>query len=708
MKKAEKDTLQVEGMTCTNCANTVTKRLEKLGLKDVNTNFLTGEVTFDANDEVDFEVISTAIDKLGYKVGAKKAENSSRIDPATFRFYFSLFFSVPLFLHMFLPHDSILNNKWLQLALCLPVYSLGFYHFGRSGWESLKAGAANMDVLVFIGSTAAFAYSLWGAFTVSDPHQIHQYLFFETTATIITLVFLGNLIEHRSVNQTTTAIRDLSQLQKVTAKKITSHDHHEHILNIPSEEIQKDDLLLVTSGDKIPTDAIIISGEGTIDEAMITGESKPVHKSMNDEVIGGTILLSGNLRIKAIRIGKETVLAQIIKMVKEAQASKPSIQKLGDKVSAIFVPVVIGIAALTFLLAFFAFQIEFKQAMLQSIAVLVISCPCAMGLATPTAIVAGIGRAAKNGILIKGGDTLERFSVTRKIVFDKTGTLTNGKFKLGTITIHSNDSLASITDIIYSIEQHSTHPIGVSLVQELKEKASNISFRKVEDLKGKGMKATDEEGNEWILGSSSFLTENTTGKPGEIYLLKNKTLVATISITDQVNPSAGKMISSLKKHHISAVMLSGDKNENCKAVADQLSITEWHGEQLPDQKLQFIKKQNQSNNIAMVGDGINDAPALASANIGISLGNATQVAISSAQIVILGDDLEKIDEAYLISKHTLITIRQNLFWAFFYNVIAIPIAALGFLNPMIAALSMAFSDVIVVGNSIRLKAKKLS
>ncbi|MCB9334999.1 MAG: cadmium-translocating P-type ATPase [Flavobacteriales bacterium] len=709
MSKEQNTTLNVEGMTCANCALGIKKHLEKKGLEEVNVNFSTGEVLFKNAQNLSLQEIKNGINNLGYKVVEEDAHHGhhhSHSGASTIekKFYFSLIFTIPLFLHMFVPKDFFLNNVWVQLALCLPVFVVGFLHFGKSAWGSLKSGIPNMDVLILIGSTSAFIYSLIGTIQHLGSEHEHQYLFYETAATIITLVLLGNVLEHRSVKQTTTAIKELTQLQKTEAKRVLENGSIE-IVN--AEDLKVGDVIQVNAGDKIAIDGEIIWGDAAINESMITGESLPVEKKEGKKVIGGTIVEEGNLKIKVEKVGEETVLSKIIQMVKNAQADQPGIQRLGDKISAIFVPVVVGISLLTFILAFFVFKIEFKQAMMQSIAVLVISCPCAMGLATPTAVMVGIGRAAKKGILIKGGSTLEVFARAKNMVFDKTGTITTGKFIIKRTKLYSLVNEQEIKNLLYSIEQHSSHPIAKSIVNYLKGDANKMEFSNIKEIKGVGLEITDKS-NIYKLGSKRLLT----GQEAEehaIYLFKNNELIAGIDIEDELKLNAANTMSLLKDQGINTVLLSGDVKQKCDELAKHLNIQTVYSEQLPEHKLEKIDELVKQAPTVMVGDGINDAPALAKASVGVSLSNATQVAVQTAQVVLLNDkDLSQVYEAYLISKHTLKTIKQNLFWAFFYNVVAIPIAAFGFLNPMVAALAMAFSDVIVIGNSIRLKTKKLN
>ena len=705
-------TLEVEGMTCFNCALGITRNLKKKGLENINVNFATGEASFVLPDKSMLPKIISDINNLGYKVIQNKSQISnlkSQITTIEKKFYFSLIFTVPLFVSHFTFHIShLLNHPITQLFLCIPVFILGLIHFGKSAFGSIKSGVPNMDVLIIIGISAAFFYSLTGTILFYGTHEIHNYIFFETAATITSLVLLGNVLEHRSVKQTTTAIGELTKMQVAIAKKIIIENNHEHIQEINFSEIKTGDILLVNNGDKIPVDGKIIFGNALVDEAMLTGESVPVEKSIDSKVIGGTILIHGSIKMIAEKVGSETVLSQIIELVKNAQQQKPNIQKFGDKVSAVFVPVVLGISFFTFLISNFLFQISIQQALMNSIAVLVISCPCAMGLATPTAVMVGIGRAARNGILIKGGNTIEELAKIKTIVFDKTGTLTTGEFQIKKINCFENYSETEIATILFSLEQHSSHPIAKSIVSQLPSPLERVRVRQLSEEKGLGIIATDFENNNYKIGSFSITKGLTEDNCHSIYLIKNEKLIATVGIQDEIKSGAKELIISLKSQKIKTVLLSGDIKSKCDELVLQLNIDEVYSEQLPQQKLELIDRFVSENPTAMVGDGINDAPALARATVGISLSNATQVAIQSAQIILLnGNDLSKVNEALQISKHTVLTIKQNLFWAFFYNVVAIPIAAMGLLNPMIGALAMAFSDVIVIGNSIRLKIKNI-
>lgn len=705
MSKDKHTTLHIEGMTCANCALGIKRQLEKKGVEGVNVNFSTGEASYINTNGLSIQEIKESINSIGYKVIDKDQADGGGSGLEK-RFYISLIFTIPLFLHMFFSKEFILNNVWVQLGLCLPVFIIGLLHFGKSALGSLKSGVPNMDVLIVIGITSAFGYSLYGTMAYLGLPEVHNYLFYETAATITTLVLLGNLLEHRSVKQTTTAIKELNQLQKTEAKRVLPGGETELV---DYNDIKENDILLFNTGDKIAVDGKIIWGDAIINEAMISGESTPVTKTLTNKVIGGTIVADGSIKMKAEKVGNETVLSKIIEMVKNAQQDQPAIQKLGDKVSSIFVPIVIGISTLTFMLAYFVFDIALQQSIMQSIAVLVISCPCAMGLATPTAVMVGIGRAAKKGILIKGGSTLEQFAIGKSIVFDKTGTLTTGNFVIKSTKSYTLVDEQELKNILFSLEQHSSHPIAKSIVEYLKLDATNIELTDVKELKGKGLEAKDKQGNHYQLGSYRLAEKLTDNQSHSIYLIKNNELIAGIDIEDELKDNVAETITLLNQQGLNTVMLSGDRDGKCQELAKAIGIKTVYSQQLPEEKLQKIGELQKNNLTIMVGDGINDAPALAKASVGISLSNATQVAVQTAQIVLLNDkDLSQVYEAYLISKHTLKTIKQNLFWAFFYNVVAIPIAAFGFLNPMVAALAMAFSDVIVIGNSIRLKRKRLS
>ena len=494
----------------------------------------------------------------------------------------------------------------------------------------------------------------------------------------------------------------------------------EVITEIDYKDIVSGAILQVNTGDKIAVDGEIISGDASIDESMITGESVPAEKITGHKVIGGTIVVGGNLRMRAEHVGNETLLAKIIELVKKAQQNKPNIQKLGDRIAAVFVPVVLGISILTFFINYFFVDFgtatTIRESMMRAIAVLVISCPCAMGLATPTAVMVGIGRAARKGILIKGGSTLEEFAKIKNIVFDKTGTLTTGNFKINNISTFAGTNEEEVKEILIQLEHHSSHPIAKSIISELyknsdSEPVRNVAHLKLNNIKEeKGMSVSGTDASDtYSVGSYKIASHLTMDNTHSVYVVKNNVLIATVDLEDEIKTNAGMLISDLHQRGVTTYLLSGDNKEKCEVLSRKLNIDKVYSEQLPLQKLELIDALVKEAPTAMVGDGVNDAPALAKATVGVSLSNATQVAIQSAQIILLkSNDLSILTEAHLISKHTLITIKQNLFWAFFYNVVAIPLAATGFMSPALGAAAMAMSDIIVIGNSIRLKNKKLS
>ena len=694
----------VDGMTCGNCALTVTTYLTKQGASNAVANASTGDVRFDIEDENIESKLLSGIQDLGFKVveeteSGELVKSHSKVKQYLF---ISLFFWVPLMLHMF-TNWAPLHNPYVQFALALPVYFIGLIYFGKSAYRSLKNGMPNMDVLVFIGASAAFFYSIIG--WILFPTQVHNYLFFETTASIITLVLAGNYLEEYSVKSTAASIRELMKFQKSKAKIIfVDSIGKETIVETENEFVKKDDVVLVNTGDKIPVDGIIIKGQAAIDESMMTGESLPEQKEENDFVIGGTINTDGSIRVKATAIGNKSTFANIIHLVNQAQAAKPPMQKLADKISAIFVPLVVGIAILTFLLNHFVFDESIQNSLMRMIAVMVIACPCAMGLATQAAIMVGLGRAARNGILIKGGDTLERFKDIQQFVFDKTGTLTTGKLIID--QFKSTISVTEFKEIVSALEQHSSHPIAKSIVKEWS--FNKHSLTSIQEIKGVGISAEDEQGNLWKIGSYRLLTTNTDAVRHDLYVFKNKEQVGWIDMKDELREDTQLVIKSLHAKGYKTILLSGDRKEKCDRLAQQLHIDEVYSEQLPQQKMETLDEIMKRGFTAMVGDGINDAPSLAKAHIGISLSDASQIAMQSAQVLLLKNKLSILPTAIELGKQTYLTIKQNLFWAFFYNIIAIPFAATGYLTPTWGAAIMGLSDVVLIINSLRLRYKKLN
>ena len=698
---------KVDGMTCANCALTINKYLDKQGMKNVRVNPLDAEVTFDMVEAAPVGELIKGIEGLGYQVteGSQvtAAPKKGFLHSQTQKLLFCLPFTLVLMLHMFESWIPIhwLMNPWIQLSLCIPVYLVGMSFFGKSAVISLKNKMPNMNVLVALGSSAAFFYSLTGTLIGRGE----EFLFYETAATIITLVFFGNYLEDRSMQSTQRALKALMKSQKVMANMIAFDENHQEVIfPIENTQLKVGDLILIRSGEQVPIDAKILWGDAHVNESLLTGESIPIHRQAKDKIIGGSVLESGSVKAQVTATGNDTVLSGILQLVKQAQGEKPPIQHLADKISAIFVPLVIGIAVVTFVVNFFVTD-TFTDALMRSIAVMVIACPCAMGLATPAAIAVGMGRAARSGILFRNATSLENFRTITQVVFDKTGTLTTGGFKMSAFDTMGMPEEDWKT-IIYSLEKYSNHPIAQCISSTFRMK-SEIRWEKIEEVKGLGMKGTDKEGNTYWAGSYKLVADKGLEGGHNVYVLKNDKLIGWIDVQDEIRSESKEVISYLKSKQIKTILLSGDRKEKCDLIAASLGIDEVIAEKTPEEKLTIISQLNAATPTAMVGDGINDAPALAKATIGISLSEASQLAIQSAQVVLMNSGIKNLPLALGLGKHTYTTIRQNLFWAFFYNIIAIPIAAFGFLTPTFGALVMGMSDVVLAVNSVRLFFKKV-
>lgn len=701
--------LKVDGMTCGNCALTISKYLEKEGQKNISVNPVSGEVLFDAVEGNAVIKIEKGIESLGYKVVEKNGVSTRSIEKKSINKYLLYVlictpFTLVLMLHMVDRwwHIHWLMNPWVQLSLCLPVYIIGMSFFGRSAIQSIRNKMPNMNVLVAVGATAAFVYSLYG--TLTGQHE--QYMFYETAATIITLVFLGNYLEDASVQQTQRALNSLAKSQKVMANMIAFDDlHQEQIIAVENTVLHTGDLILIKSGEQIPADCKILWGDATVNEAIITGESLPLTKIQKDLLIGGSMLVDGTVKAQVTAAAKDSVLANIVNLVKQAQGEKPPVQQMADKISAIFIPVVLGIAAITLAANWIVLK-EFTPALMRCIAVLVIACPCAMGLATPAAIAVGLGRAAKNGVLFRNAKSLELFKNITQVVFDKTGTLTTGKFVIDDWKINNEESEETFKKIAYSLEKYSNHPIAKCITDAWKIK-DELRWATIQEVKGFGMKAITKEGDEYLAASFKAAAHVTDDESHNIYLLKNNKLIGWIDVKDELRPEAMSIIAYLKSKHIKTILLSGDRKTKSELIGKQLGMDEVIAEQTPEQKLETIAALTAKTPTAMIGDGINDAPALAKATIGISLSEASQVAMQTADVVLMNHGLKNLPLSLGLGKHTFITIKQNLFWAFFYNIIAIPVAAFGLLTPTFGALVMGLSDVVLAINSVRLFVKKV-
>ena len=707
-KIMEKVAWKVEGMHCANCALNVNRALIKNGMQAVAVNPISGDVSFETiNTNGALTKAKSDIEKLGYSV-----KNSDQINVEThdhhhgnskmLRFWICLPFTLILMSHMIPGLEwHLLMNPWVQFGLALPVYLIGMQYFGSSAWRSIRGGIPNMDVLIAVGATAAFGYSTYGLFTPQPEH----YLFYETAASIITIVFFGNYLEDASVKRTQKEINKLSTQQIVMANMIAYDDaHNENIFPVKNTELKVGDLILIRTGEPVPMDCKILSGEAEVNEALITGESIPVLKKSGDILIGGSVLANGNIKAYVQAVGDQTVMSGIVALMKKAQTEKPPVQLLADKISAVFIPVVLIIAVITLVGNMTIGHHSFTESLMRSIAVLVISCPCAMGLATPAAIAVGLGRAAKNGILFTDVSRMELFAGIKQMVFDKTGTLTTGKFKIS--NYHFSIDEAEGKRIVYSLEKMSNHPIARSIAEIWKSK-DMLHLKKTEEIKGLGMRGEDKAGNVYVVGSKNILTEkNDTAH--DLYVIKNNEMVGWINIADEVREEAKDLIDYCHKKGISTTLLSGDTYEKCKPIAALLGIENVLAEKNPAEKLAIIETMTKDKPTAMVGDGINDAPALAKATISISLAEASHLAIHTASVVLTSGGLKKLPTAMALGAQTYRTVQTNLFWAFAYNIVAIPVAAFGYLHPAMSALIMGGSDVVLAANSLWLGIKKLS
>ncbi|MEO6538774.1 MAG: cation-translocating P-type ATPase [Ferruginibacter sp.] len=702
----EKIEWEVAGMTCSNCALSVSKFLKKEGMQDIKVSPLDGAVHFIKNESISISSLKEGIKKLGYTVvddNLTTEPKQSFLSNTKKRFLFCLPFTLVLMLHMlhkWLPLHWLMN-PWTQLVLCLPVFITGMWFFGRSAIKSLKNGMPNMDVLITLGALSSFIYSLAGAILGLGE----GYLFFETTASIITIVFMGNYLEYISIQSTQRAIKSLAKSQKVMANMIAFDDEHkENIFPVENTQLKNGDLILIKNGEQVPADCKILWGDCLVNEAIITGESLPVAKQQKELLIGGSILENGLVKAQVTAAGNDTVLSGILQMVKNAQGEKPPMQKMADRISAIFVPVVIGFALLTFIINVAGFHYSTGTSLMRAIAVLVISCPCAMGLATPAAIAVGLGRAAKSGILFRNAGSLESFKTIRQVVFDKTGTLTTGNFIIS--GFYTSIDETEFKKIVYSLEKFSNHPLAKTITAQWKTK-DIIKWKTIEEIKGQGIIAVDEEGDIYEAGSFKILPPGFKDANHSIFISKNKHISGWIDLEDEIRSEASQVIQWLHSQNIKTILLSGDKKQKCMEVATQLGIHEVIAEQTPPQKLQKIASLVKQTPTAMVGDGINDAPALAKATLGISLSEASQIAMQSADVILMNHGLKNLPLALGLGRHTYLTIKQNLFWAFIYNIVAIPVAAIGLLTPTVAALAMGFSDVVLAANSVRLFVKKV-
>lgn len=722
--------LAIKGMTCAACAARIEKKIGKQsGIIKASVNLATQKASVEFNSaEIKVTDIIKTVRSLGYD--AEKVEDAARdrekelrekeIRTLKITLVFSITLSSPLLLAMVLmmsrleaPWLAILHNSYFQLAMATPIQFIIGFRFYKHAFYALRAKSANMDVLIAMGTSSAYFFSLYNVFFQTAKEGVMKDLYFEAAAVIITLILLGKYLEAVAKGKTSEAIKKLVGMQAKTARII--RDGVEGDISI--EEVEIGDIVIVKPGEKVPVDGRIIKGNSSIDESMITGESLPVEKKTGDFVIGATINRYGTFLFETTKVGKDTALSQIIKMVEDAQGSKAPIQKIADQVSGIFVPVVIGIAFLTFVIWYFSVG-ELTRAVVSTVAVLVIACPCALGLATPTAIMVGIGKGAENGILIKGGEHLETAYKLNAVVLDKTGTITKGRPEVTDIIPIEGFDKNDLLKIAASVEKYSEHPLGQAIFEKGKKIFGHISSPgKFEAIPGKGVMA-EVDGNVFYIGTRKLLDEKGVNignfesiiarleDEGKTVMLmsKNNAVQAVIAVADTLKENSKEAIEDLQRMGIEVYMITGDNQRTANAIARQTGIENVLAEVLPGNKAEEVEKLKVKGKVvAMVGDGINDAPALAIADIGMAIGTGADVALEAADITLMRGDLGTIPSAIRLSRKTMNKIKQNLFWAFFYNIIGIPIAALGFLNPMIAGGAMAFSSVSVVANSLSLK-----
>ncbi|HDX9712385.1 heavy metal translocating P-type ATPase [Bacillus cereus] len=733
---SDKAEFTVSGMTCAACANRVEKRLNKLdGVNKATVNFALEAATVDFNpDEVNVNEMKSAITKLGYKLEVKPDDQDAstdhrlqEIERQKKKFIISFILSFPLLWAMvshfsftsFIYLPDMLMNPWVQLALATPVQFIIGGQFYVGAYKALRNKSANMDVLVALGTSAAYFYSVYLSIQSIGSSKHMTDLYFETSAVLITLIILGKLFEAKAKGRSSEAIKKLMGLQAKTATVVRDGTE----IKILIEEVVAGDIVYVKPGEKIPVDGEIVEGKSAIDESMLTGESIPVDKSIGDVVIGSTINKNGFLKVKATKVGRDTALAQIIKVVEEAQGSKAPIQRVADQISGIFVPVVVVIAIITFAVwMIFVTPGDFGGALEKMIAVLVIACPCALGLATPTSIMAGSGRSAEYGILFKGGEHLEATHRLDTVILDKTGTVTNGKPVLTDVIVADGFNENELLRLVGAAERNSEHPLAEAIVEGIKEKKIDIpSSETFEAIPGFGIESV-VEGKHLLIGtrrlmkkfnivieevSKSMEALEREGKTAMLIAI-DKEYAGIVAVADTVKDTSKAAIARLKKMGLDVVMITGDNTQTAQAIAGQVGIDHVIAEVLPEGKAEEVKKlQANGKKVAMVGDGINDAPALATANIGMAIGTGTDVAMEAADITLIRGDLNSIADAIFMSKMTIRNIKQNLFWALAYNALGIPIAALGFLAPWVAGAAMAFSSVSVVLNALRLQRVKL-
>jgi Cu+-exporting ATPase len=740
-----KSIFPVSGMTCASCVSRVEEALAGVpGVVSVNVNLASEKATVEYLEGTDVSDLRRAVKEAGYELGAE-AETLEDVTTASRReikrirnrFIFAAVLAAVIVALMWTP--TFTGKPYLLWALATPVQFWAGWRFYQGTWGALRHRTADMNTLIAVGTSAAYFYSVVAVIApglfAGGGREVH--LYFDTSAMIVALILLGRFLEARAKGQTSAAIKNLIGLQPKTALVIRGGKEVE----IPIEDVQIGDIILVKPGERIPVDGIIREGYSSVDESMITGESLPVEKTVGDQVIGATINKTGSFRFEATKVGRDTTLARIIRLVEEAQGSKAPVQRLADVIASYFVPIVIGIAVITFIIWYFIGPAPaLTYALLNFVAVLIIACPCALGLATPTAIMVGTGRGAENGILIKSAGALERSHQIDTVLLDKTGTLTRGEPVVTDILATPTSSREEVLRLAASAEHGSEHPLGEAIVQAANEKKLKLlPTTDFDAIPGQGVKAS-VAGKKLLLGNLKFIEDkglslNGLGTEAERLREKGKTVMflgadsrvmGVIALADTLKPNAKKALKEIDRMGIETVMITGDNRRTAEAIAKEAGIDRLLAEVLPENKSREVKKlQKKGRVVAMVGDGINDAPALAQADVGIAIGTGTDVAMETGDITLISGDLAGIPTAISLSKSTMRTIKQNLFWAFAYNTALIPVAAgvlylafgtggvpsglnfilgeYGFLNPILAAAAMAASSVTVVFNSLRLK-----
>ncbi|HCT0440855.1 TPA: copper-translocating P-type ATPase [Staphylococcus pseudintermedius] len=720
----QEETFKITGMTCAACSARIERVLQReAGIDQINVNLVmeNGTVKYDPS-QISIEEIYERVAKIGYEAFPMETKDetakrkSDELKRQKGKFIISLILALPLLYTMFghfsflgfIPVPELLMNGWFQFILATPIQFVLGWQFYVGAYKSLKSKSANMDVLVAMGTSAAYFYSLY-LMLIHLGHSGHVPLYFETSAVLITLILLGKYFEMRAKGHASDAISKLAALQVKDAEV----ERDGKIEMIAIDDVRVGDIVWVRSGQQIPLDGQVIEGSTTVNEAMLTGESMPVEKNIGDTVIGSTINQTNFIKLQVTHVGEDLVLNQIIKVVEEAQNDKPQIQRLADKISNIFVPTVVVLALLSFIVWFFVVTpFQFTAAFEIFIAVIVIACPCALGLATPTSIMVGSGRAAESGILFKTAEALEQAQHVDTIVFDKTGTITNGEPKV--VHVYHETEEPTIGAYVKSLEMQSEHPLSKALVDYYSDEAVH-TVSQYETHAGSGISGVIDD-NRVRIGSIRFVTNNdlTQEQQDRIHSLAeqgatvvgmtiNETLIAIIGVRDEPKAEAKTVIETLNKNY-DLVMLSGDSEQTAQAIGRELGFTRVIAEVKPDEKSKVVTElQNEGKRVMMVGDGINDAPALMKSDIGVAMGSGSDIALESADIALVRNHLDGIAEALQLSRLTIKNIKQNLFFAFCYNLIGIPIAAAGFLAPWVAGTAMAFSSVSVVLNALRLK-----